>query len=199
MRHLMVKIFVMCLASLSSTMIFAQEVLHVDDGKDFSAFKVNGLEIGDYTRRYSESDILEAFGQPDSVVCSDIGVMYYFSRSVDGSPIVSDQESSSKRVKSVSLSFLPSESAGMTGPIASIDIRDRESCSVNDFIRVGDDVDKVKQMGGKWKDYPLNSSGIIKGEIVWCPEGQSDSDWICCPGFYYDEERKIVQIYIFVY
>ena len=49
MRHLMVKIFVMCLASLSSTMIFAQEVLHVDDGKDFSAFKVNGLEIGDYT------------------------------------------------------------------------------------------------------------------------------------------------------
>ena len=33
MRHLIVKIFVMCLASLSSTMIFAQEVLHVRKGR----------------------------------------------------------------------------------------------------------------------------------------------------------------------
>ena len=62
-------IIITCLAMFWPISMFAQDISEQVNIKeyDFSGFNVNGLEIGDYNKLYSEQDIIEAFGQPYSI------------------------------------------------------------------------------------------------------------------------------------
>ena len=104
------------------------------------------------------------------------------------------------RIHTVGLSFLRGYfNDDSCGPIPAIDIWDRNSCIVNGFIRVGDNVDKIKQMGGRCIEYDYGDSSRFAGELIWCPSGWGNADWIVCPKFYFDSNRKIVLISIWVY
>ena len=66
--------------------------------------------------------------------------------------------------------------------------------AVNDYIRVGDPVSKVYDMGGKTLEEEDRS------RIYWAPEGSPDEPWIewdCYPAFYYDENGIITEIELY--
>lgn len=183
--------------------MFAQDISEQVNIKeyDFSGFNVNGLEIGDYNKLYSEQDIIDAFGQPYSI-SFDPGLGYLYDFGEDISEDKTDTQGILKngRIHTVGLSFLRGYfNDDSCGPIPAIDIWDRNSCIVNGFIRVGDNVDKIKQMGGRCIEYDYGDSSRFAGELIWCPSGWGNADWIVCPKFYFDSNRKIVLISIWVY
>ena len=59
-------------------------------------------------------------------------------------------------------------------------------------IRVGDNISKVKAMGGMFKDVRDDDGG---GCMYWAPSAKEGTvvnwDWICCPKFYYDPDGTI--------
>ena len=196
-------IIITCLAMFWPISMFAQDISEQVNIKeyDFSGFNVNGLEIGDYNKLYSEQDIIVAFGQPYSI-SFDPGLGYLYDFGEDISEDKTDTQGILKngRIHTVGLSFLCGYfNDDSCGPIPAIDIWDRNSCIVNGFIRVGDNVDKVKQMGGRCIEYDYGDSSRFAGELIWCPSGWGNADWIVCPKFYFDSNRKIVLISIWVY
>ena len=66
--------------------------------------------------------------------------------------------------------------------------------AVNGYIRVGDPVTKVYDMGGK----TLEDND--RHRIYWAPEGRPDEPWIewdCYPAFYYDDNGIITKIALY--
>ena len=66
--------------------------------------------------------------------------------------------------------------------------------AVNDYIRVGDPVTKVYDMGGQTMEEEDRS------RIFWAPEGSPDEPWIewdCYPAFYYDNNGIFTKIELY--
>ena len=151
------------------------------DEHDFSTFTINGLVIGG-PEEYTEQDIIDAFGQPDSVYF-DYGVGYVYLYGMKVSSAKKDYVPVGEY--SISLSML-----NKTDIISSIAVFD-ESSLVNGYIRVGDPISKVYDMGGRFHkaDY-----GGGKGAVYWCPSGWGNADWIVCPEFNYNANGIITYI-----
>ena len=62
------------------------------------------------------------------------------------------------------------------------------SSVMNGYIRVGDPVSKVYDMGG---DFFKSEWGDKEGSIYWRPSGCGNADWIVCPEITYDKDGKI--------
>ena len=66
--------------------------------------------------------------------------------------------------------------------------------AINDYIRVGDPVTKVYDMGGKTLEEE------DRNRIYWAPEGSPEEPWIewdCYPAFCYDDNGIITEIELY--
>ena len=71
-----------------------------------------------------------------------------------------------------------------------------ETSIVNGYVRVGDPISKVYDMGGKFHN---TDYGGGKGAVYWCPSGWGNADWIVCPEFTYDSNGIITSIGCWLY
>ena len=138
------------------------------EGYDFSTFTINGLEVGG--PEYTEQDIIRVFGQPDS---------YLYERKTK---ILNREVGTGDYYIQITLS-------GNPGSIISAFVADTSSV-MNGYIRIGDPISKVYDLGGRFKD---NKSMFNDGSgyIWWCPSGWGNADWIVCPEITYDKDGKI--------
>ena len=180
-------------AMLSATIFFndlyaqnKQDLLTGLDEHDFSTFTINGLVIGG-PDRYTEQDIIDAFGQPDSVYYDmAVGFVYSYNMKVS---------SSKKNYVPIGSNSIELSMINKNGIISSAYVYD-ETSLVNGYIRVGDPISKVYDMGGRFHkaDY-----GGGEGAVYWCPSGWGDADWIGCPEFTYDANGIITSIGCWLY
>ena len=69
--------------------------------------------------------------------------------------------------------------------------------AVNDYIRVGDPVSKVYDMGGSVRDIKNNDGG---GKLYWASyvtDYIEDEDLMYNPAFWYDKNGKIIKIELY--
>ena len=153
------------------------------DGYDFSTFTINGLEVGG--PEYTEQDIIRAFGQPDTVEFDEFGYTYLYEEKIK---ILNKEMGTGSYSVQITLFNNP-------GPITCVYIAD-ETCLINGYIRVGDPVSKVYDMGG---DFFKSEWGDKEGSIYWRPFGWGNADWIVCPEISYDKDGKITSFGIWLY
>jgi len=164
---------------ITGTTSFAQE----PDGQadavqyDFSTFTINGFEVAG--PEYTEQDIIRVFGQPDTVLY-EFGRTYMYERKIK---ILNKEVGTGDYYIQITL-------PGSSGPIIGAFVADTSSV-MNGYIRVGDPVLKVYDMGGRFKDNKSNFKGDGSGYIWWCPSGWGNADWIVCPEISYDKDGKI--------
>ena len=147
------------------------------DGYDFSTFTINGFEVAG--PEYTEQDIIRVFGQPDTVLY-EFGRTYMYERKIK---ILNKEVGTGDYYIQITL-------PGSSGPIIGAFAADTSSV-MNGYIRVGDPVLKVYDMGGRFKDNKSNFKGDGSGYIWWCPSGWGNADWIVCPEISYDNDGKI--------
>ena len=146
------------------------------DGYDFSSFTITGLEMAG--PEYTEQDIIRVFGQPDSVLY-EFGRTYMYERKIK---VLNKEVGTGDYYIQITL-------PGNSGPIIGAFVADTSSV-MNGYIRIGDPISKVYDMGGRFKD---NKSMFNDGSgyIWWCPSGWGNADWIVCPEITYDKDGKI--------
>ena len=161
---------------ITGTTSFAQE----PDGQadavqyDFSTFTINGFEVAG--PEYTEQDIIRVFGQPDSVGY-EFGKSYLYERKTK---ILNREVGTGDYYIQITLS-------GNPGSIICAFFADTSSV-MNGYIRMGDPVSKVYDMGG---DFFKSEWGDKEGSIYWRPSGWGNADWIVCPEITYDKDGKI--------
>ena len=158
------------------------------DEHDFSTFTINGLVIGG-PEEYTEQDIIDAFGQPDSVYYDMVvGFVYLY-----------DMKVSSSKKNHVPIGPYSVEIAipSKKNVILSAYVFD-ETSVVNGYVRVGDPISKVDDMGGRCLDHKYDSDDG-SGYLRWCPSGWGNADWIVCPEFTYDANGIITSIGCWLY
>ena len=151
------------------------------DGYDFSTFTINGFEMAG--PEYTEQDIIRVFGQPDSVGY-EFGKSYLYERKTK---ILNREVGTGDYYIQITLS-------GNPGSIICAFFADTSSV-MNGYIRVGDPVSKVYDMGG---DFFKSEWGDKEGSIYWRPSGWGNADWIVCPEITYDKDGKITSFGICV-
>ena len=145
---------------------------------DFSSQRLNGLEVGKF---YTEEQFVEAFGEPDYIQVVMHNYFVYV-RNVTSS--------AAERIEDA-IGFVSSKDGEYRiGPYFIFS----DQIVFNDYIRVGDHVSKVFDMGGTTLECK-NEDG--SGYIYWVPEGGPEEpyiEWNCFPAFYYDKNGIIEMI-----
>ena len=161
---------------------------------DFSSQRLNGLEVGNF---YTEEQFVEAFGEPDYYDVVAHNYFVYERTVASPSPaavgdIVGGAVAAEKIEDSIGYtSNNEGEYCIITYTINS------DQIVFNDYIRVGDHVSKVFDMGGTTLECK-NEDG--SGYIVWGPfedKGNGQLDWTLYPAFYYDENGIIEYIELY--
>ena len=145
---------------------------------DFSSQRLNGLEVGNF---YTEEQFVEAFGEPDYIQVV-IHNYFVYVRNVTSS--------AAERIED-SIGFVSNKDGEYRIEVYTIH---SDQIVFNDYIRVGDHVSKVFDMGGTTLECK-NEDG--SGYIYWVPEGGPEEpyiEWNCFPAFYYDKNGIIEMI-----
>ena len=155
---------------------------------DFSSVSINGL---DTYKIYTREQIIDALGEPS---IEDEHGYYYFTyiSTLVMAPAV-DTTRTFRAAKEVADGFGYIRKNGDTLRFQVFFITS-DRFAVNDYIRVGDPVTKVYDMGGQTLEEEDRS------RIYWAPEGSPDEPWIewdCYPAFYYDENGIITEIELY--
>ena len=155
---------------------------------DFSSVSINGLEVD---KAYTREQIIDALGEPS---IEDEHGYYYFTyiSTLVMAPVV-DTTRTFRAAKEVADGFGYIRKNGDTLRFQVFFITS-DRFAVNDYVRVGDPVSKVYDMGGKTLEEEDRS------RIYWAPEGSPDEPWIewdCYPAFYYDDNGIITDIELY--
>ena len=155
---------------------------------DFSSVSINGLEVN---KAYTREQIIDALGEPS---IEDEHGYYYFTyiSTLVMAPAV-DTTRTFRAAKEVADGFGYIRKNGDTLRFQVFFITS-DRFAVNDYVRVGDPVSKVYDMGGKTLEEEDRS------RIYWAPEGSPDEPWIewdCYPAFYYDDNGIITEIELY--
>ena len=106
------------------------------DEHDFSTFTINGLVIGG-PDRYTEQDIIDAFGQPDSVEHSgDFGTTFIYKKREADKP----EQYEAFRYCRAEISVWPPKNIIRVAYVFD------ESFLINGYVRVGDPISKAMEM-----------------------------------------------------
>ena len=158
---------------------------------DFSQISVNGIHLHKY---YTKEQLIDALGVPDE---EDDVVYSYF---VYNSTMAMAPASGDFSLSDVRAARNVVDDFGFGGIHGRDSIRfcvftlNSDRFAVNDYIRVGDPVTKVYDMGGQTMEEEDRS------RIYWAPEGSPDEPWIewdCYPAFYYDDNGIITDIELY--
>lgn len=170
-------ITIVILSLLSAVTVSAQ---------DYSRLIINGLKVDD--TEYTEADIVAALGKPDSVALDVLGVSFTYLE--DNQP--STNRNMNRKAVIGLLSELPAN-----GPIVSVEINSPEY-PINGFVRVGDNIEKAKQMGGEW--IPGGDVADDGGHpVYWRPEYLKKAELLNCVEFYCSADGTIESVSIWRY
>ena len=157
---------------------------------DFSSVSINGLEVD---KAYTREQIIDALGEPS---IEDEHGYYYFTyiSTLVMAPVV-DTTRTFRAAKEVADGFGYIRKNGDTLRFQVFFITS-DRFAVNDYIRVGDPVTKVYDMGGQ----TMEGDEKWGRRLYWAPEGSPEEPWIewgCYPRFYYDDNGIITDIELY--
>lgn len=164
----------------------AQETLQYD----FSSVSINGL---DTYKIYTREQIIDALGEPDEEDNVIYNYLVYRTTMVMAPASGDFSLSDVRAAKKVTDEFGYYDDGNDSIKICVFTLYS-DRFAVNDYIRVGDPVSKVYDMGGKTLEEEDRS------RIYWAPEGSPEEPWIewdCYPAFYYDENGIITEIELY--
>ena len=157
---------------------------------DFSSVSINGL---DTYKIYTREQIIDALGEPDEEDNVVYKYLVYHTTMVmapaSGDFSLSDVKAAKKVSDGIGYSDVGKDSIKIC-----VFTLCSDRFAVNDYIRVGDPVTKVYDMGGKTLEED------DRRRIYWAPEGRPDEPWIewdCYPAFYYDDNGIITEIELY--
>lgn len=160
---------------------------------DFSVARLNGIA---YNGRYTREQFIEAFGEPDE---EDQVIHDYFVYNRKQPPMVAKSASISQEMKPVIV--VQDEIGYSINPDGSYELTVftiySDKIVLNDYVKVGDHISKVHDMGGVTLDGTLSDG---QKYLIWCPAGQynpAELDWAVCPWFYYDDNGIIKKIQLY--
>ncbi|HIR72092.1 MAG TPA: hypothetical protein IAB96_00975 [Candidatus Coprenecus pullicola] len=157
---------------------------------DFSSVSINGL---DTYKIYTREQITDALGEPDEEDNVIYKYFVYHTTMVMAPPSGDYSLSDAKAVRNV-VDELGYSDVGKDSIKICVFTLYSDRFAVNDYVRVGDPVSKVYDMGGK----TLEEEDCSR--IYWAPEGSPDEPWIewgCYPRFYYDDNGIITDIELY--
>ena len=180
---------IICIIAIASAGIptaAAQDTLQYD----FSSVSINGLEVN---KAYTREQIIDALGEPS---IEDEHGYYYFTyiSTLVMAPAV-DTTRTFRAAKEVADGFGYIRKNGDTLRFQVFFITS-DRFAVNDYIRVGDPVTKVYDMGGQ----TMEGDEKWGRRLYWAPEGSPEEPWIewgCYPRFYYDDNGIITDIELY--
>ena len=162
---------------------------------DFSTIRINGLELDRY---YTREQIINALGKPDE---EDDVVYSYF---VYNSTIVMAPASGDFSLSDARAAMKVTDEFGFGGIYGRDSVRfcvftlNSDRFAVNDYIRVGDPVTKVYDMGGSVRDIKNTDGG---GKLYWwasyVTDYIEDEDLMYNPAFWYDKNGIITKIELY--
>ena len=162
---------------------------------DFSKITVNGLELD---KSYSRSQIIQALGEPDT---EDNVIYHYFCYS---SEVLSHEEPSDdsslgrgeKRTRILEDEFGLSALSFSPDWKFSVFMLESDRFAVNGYVRVGDHISKVRDMGGAVRNFSDEDGG---GRLYWKPGTKplTDEYLLYYPAFYYDKDGTITSIELY--
>ena len=158
---------------------------------DFSQISVNGIHLHKY---YTKEQLIDALGVPDEEDDVVYSYFVYNSTMVMAPPSGDYSLSDAKAVRNVVDEFGFGSIYGQDSIKFCVFTLYSDRFAVNDYVRVGDPVTKVYDMGGQTMEEEDRS------RIYWAPEGSPDEPWIewdCYPAFYYDENGIITDIELY--
>ena len=158
---------------------------------DFSQISVNGIHLHKY---YTKEQLIDALGVPDEEDDVVYSYFVYNSTMVMAPPSEDYSLSDAKAVRNVVDEFGFGSIYGQDSIKFCVFTLTSDKFAVNDYVRVGDHVSKVYDMGGKTMEEEDRS------RIYWAPEGSPDEPWIewdCYPAFYYDKNGIITEIELY--
>ncbi len=177
----MKRIFSVCI--LVMTMLLATYPITAQE-YDFSHTMVNGLKI---YHLYTYEEIVDALGEPDEIdtlYVTDPQIIFVYN---------TDVYSEYGHMLRDSFGFYTTED----GKYHFVDIGIySKAFLINGFMKVGDTLDKLQEMGGAFKYYHEDDGSIC---VVWQAGGTpgEEYEWMCLPHFYLDQDGKLSYVSMF--
>lgn len=140
--------------------------------------QINGLTLNN---KYTKADILTALGSPDEISQDDFVYFTYKENVINNG----NNLSILKKIREDYFSFYPEGDKYIFSSYAIFS---------SDFnfkgIKVGDNINKVKTLGGSFKNAKSPKNTLY---LYWSPITDStDIDWHCCVMFVYDSNGTIL-------
>ena len=163
--------------------------------QEYDFITVNGLELDKY---YSRSQIIQALGEPDT---EDNVIYHYFCYS---SEVLSHEEPSDdsslgrgeKRTRILEDEFGLNALSPSSNWKFCVFMLESDRFAVNGYVRVGDHISKVRDMGGAVRNFSDEDGG---GRLYWKPGTKplTDEYLLYYPAFYYDKDGTITSIELY--
>lgn len=161
---------------------------------DFSTVSINGLELDRY---YTREQLIDALGVPDEEDDVVYSYFVYYTTKI--------MTPASNRIESdFNIARRISDGIGFGGIHGRDSVRfcvftlNSDRFAVNDYIRVGDPVSKVYNMGGSVRDIKNTDGG---GKLYWwasfVTDYIEDEDLMYNPAFWYDKNGIITKIELY--
>ena len=154
---------------------------------DFSTIRINGLEIGKF---YTREQYLEALGGQPHRESDDAYHFLIYQTTMALAPAADPELSDIKKAETKYDLFGYSAWQGYEGFSFDSFFIHSDKYAINDYVRVGDPVSKVRDMGGT----------VMDKYLYWAPEGSPDDpqiEWGCYPRFGYDDNGIITDIELY--
>ena len=183
---------IICIIAIASAGILtaaAQDTLQYD----FSAIRINGLEIGKF---YTREQYLEALGGQPYRESDDAYHFLTYKTTMVFAPAADPELSDIRKAETKYDLFGYSAWQGYEGFSFDSFFIHSDKYAINDYVRVGDPISKVRDMGGTVMD--VNYDGYKY--LYWAPEGSPDDpqiEWGCYPRFGYDDNGIITEIELY--
>ena len=162
---------------------------------DFSTVSINGLELDRY---YTREQLIDALGVPDEEDDVVYSYFVYNSTMVMAPPSGDYSLSDAKAVRNVVDEFGFGSIYGQDSIKFCVFTLNSDKFAVNGYVRVGDPVSKVYDMGGSVRDIKNTDGG---GKLYWwasfVTDYIEDEDLMYNPAFWYDKNGIITKIELY--
>ena len=162
---------------------------------DFSQISVNGIHLHKY---YTKEQLIDALGVPDEEDDVVYSYFVYNSTMVMAPPSGDYSLSDAKAVRNVVDEFGFGSIYGQDSIKFCVFTLNSDKFAVNGYVRVGDPVSKVYDMGGSVRDIKNTDGG---GKLYWwasfVTDYIEDEDLMYNPAFWYDKNGIITKIELY--